>query len=188
MAATINPEFKHVTYTRLLVIARFGDLGLQQELENKLCSQLELLGVTCQTGHEFFFRASEYTIDEVGEKLDKKGIQAVLIVMPLDAGVSKTTLPEELHSDTKSWLGRSSGGYYYNERSTIYKTGGQTIRKPWASFEVRLWDIASDDVVWYATAQTAGNAFASFTTVVRSMASKTVSRLSKAGLVGDRNK
>jgi hypothetical protein len=57
------------------------------------------------------------------------------------------------------------------------------VQDPTASFDLKLIDIESGNVVWSSAAHTEGNAFADGDDLLRSVVRKTVDQLAKDGLV-----
>lgn len=179
-----NPEFRQKTYGKLLVVAAFQDLGLQEALERKIRTELQLRQVECELGCEVIFPGRSFTDEEYADLIVSLGVTGVLIITPQGSGYSDTYIPPS--SKTKT-TGRayptSGGGVTYREKSKTTTTGGYNIHKPWMNFITELYDVNTGESVWYATASSGGSAFANFKNVVRSMGAKTVNQLAKDGLI-----
>lgn len=124
------------------------------------------------------FPGRQYSDVEVTSVLQENHIDAALVLTPGQVGTSSTFVPPTYTSTcTQTAI---NGGC---QQVTTKTSGGMSYEKPWAQFTAQLYDVETGKVVWFGTATTGGNAFASATTLVRSMADKTVSKLVAAGLL-----
>lgn len=172
MTSMPAPEISGRSFRTILVIGNFSDLGVRQQTEQRLAA-------ASQEGHTKFiastsvlFPGRQYSRDEMAAILRTNGIEATLVISPGQAGASNTYVPPTYTSGCTVWT--SSGGC---QQVTTTTSGGYNYSKPWAQFTAQLYDVTSGQVVWYASATTGGNAYASATTLVHSMVDKTLERL-----------
>lgn len=184
MTSRRNPEFRHKTYKKLLVVAAFRDLSLQEAIERKIRTELEQRQVKCELGYEVIFPGKSFTDEEYAELIESLGVTGVLIITPSGSGYSKTYIPPTTKTKTSGVAYPTyGGGVRYREKTKTTTSGGYNLHKPWANFVAQLYDVETGESVWYSTASSGGNAFANFKNVVRSMGAKTVSQLAKDGLI-----
>lgn len=170
-----DSEFGHKSYNKIMVYFGLLDLELRKDAELTLQNKLSQNGVECLPAHQIFFPGRSYSDFETVNIIESNQIDAVLIVDLYDAGSTSTYIPPTTETQTKA----SISGNYLSGSSTTRTYGGYNINKPWASFAAKLIDIDAGSVVWIASAQTKGNAFANSKTLLRSMANKTADRLLK---------
>ncbi len=184
MSARVNPAYEQQTFKKIYVMSSFADLELQTAFEEKLQNSFRGHGVECVFESWVEFDYDVRDADQLLRILDSTGCDGVLAVYPAGSGLSQAYIPKTTSSST-SGSGRvdSFGNIYYNEKTRTSEYGGYNVNKPWANFEATLYDAATFQVAWKASAHTGGNAFANWKTVVRSMAGQTVSKLSEQKLI-----
>jgi hypothetical protein len=172
MTSMPAPEVSGRSFGTILVIGSFADLGVRQQAETRFAA-------ASRDGHTKFvastsvlFPGRTYSQAEMASILHANSIDATLVVSPGQTGASSNYVPPTYTSNCTEWT--SSGGC---QQVTTTSRGGYNYAKPWAQFTAQLYDASTGQVVWYATATTGGNAYASATTLVHSMADKTLERL-----------
>jgi hypothetical protein len=162
-----------------MAFVSLADIGLRQDAETVFERRLAECNIECMPSHKLFFPSRQYSEEEAGRLISQNSIDAVLIVTLSDAGTSSSYVPQQSYTEAQSQIiGNTVSG-----SSTTTSSGGYSIEKPWASFTAQLFDCQTGHVVWVASANTGGNAYASGGTLVRSMADKTVQQLKKDGIV-----
>jgi hypothetical protein len=156
----------------VLVFAAFDDLALRKLGESELTRRLAPYGVVGLPAHQVLFPARSYNSEELQTELAERHIGAVLVVSVTDAGTSESYVPPTFHT-------RMTG----SQTATTTQTGGYTYNKPWAAFRGELFDISSERAVWFATANSGGNAFSSRHTLVRSLCGRIATQLYADGVV-----
>jgi hypothetical protein len=71
----------------------------------------------------------------------------------------------------------------YKKKSTTTYEGGYTLKKPWAEFETRLYDVSNGQMAWIASSFTIGNAYANRNTIINSYCGKKVEQLLEDNLL-----
>ncbi len=184
ITSRVSDELRHRKYYTILVIAAIHDLELKEAMEDKISKSLDNYGIRgFQDNHEFF-PGTTYLLKDYSYFLKQRRVDGVLVIIPVAYGTAQAYIPPTTTSQAHGSL-RSDGfgGFYYGETTESSTSGGYNVSKPWASFMATLYDARQGDAVWYATANTAGNALASNKTLLRSMGGKTVKQLHKDGLL-----
>jgi hypothetical protein len=181
MTSMPAPESRGRELSNIMIMGNFADLGLRQQTEIRFADQNNVRGVKFLPSSTLLFPGREYSQAEIAAVLRDNSIDATLVISPYEAGSSSQYIPPTYTSGCTVWS--SSSGC---QQVTTTQSGGYTYSKPWAQFVAQLYDARTGNVLWYATAATSGNAYASSTTLVRSMADKTVSRLVSDGVIRKR--
>ena len=172
MTSIPSPELGTRTFKSILVIGDFADLGIRRDFEERFVGSNQADHFRFVPSYQVLFPGRQYSQNEMVSILRARSIDATLVVSPGGTGASTTYVPPTYTSGCTVWT--SSGGC---QQVTTTTSGDYTYSKPWAQFTAQLYDANSGQVVWYATATTGGNAYATNTTLVRSMADKTVERM-----------
>ena len=172
MTSVPAPELSGRSFNSILVIANFADLGIRRETELRFANGRTGGSTRFVPSSGVLFPGRQYSQAELADVLREHRIDATLVITPGDAGASAGYVPPTYTSGCTVWT--STGGC---QQVTTTTSGGYNYSKPWAQFTAQLYDVHSGRVVWYATATTGGNAYASANTLVRSMAAKTLERL-----------
>lgn len=184
-----------------MVVAPFRDIGLRQETEGSFIASLktyqEKTKIYRRTRYDRyrpievdFLRSidiippfKEYNHNEIGEKLSEKEIDGILVVALEDYWTSQTYIPK--FSETKGEFKVYGNALHYD--SYTQESGGYYISKPRVKFEIRLYDVASGEVIWMATSVTTGNAFAKYGNLVESLSMLVLEELAKEDIITKQN-
>ena len=167
------------SYKKFIVVVNVQDLGLRQTAEKRFVEKLAARGVEGVPSHVVLFPGKVYQDDEIASKLDELAVEAIVVVEPTGTGSSFHYVPPTTRTQTDARV----YGNQVKGSSTTTTTGGYNVSKPWASFNARVMDASSGNIVWTASATTNGNAYAGAGNLVKSMAGKTVSQMAKDGLL-----
>jgi hypothetical protein len=178
MSSMPSPELMGRSFRNILVVAAFADLGIRRETEDRFATSSSEGHFRFVPSYQVFFPGRQYAPEEIKGLLGQYQIDATLVVFPGQAGATSGYVPPTYNSGCTVW--NSSTGC---TQVTTTQTGGYSYQKPWAQFTARLYDVTTGAAVWVATATTGGNAYASASTLVHSMADKTVQRLTEDGVV-----
>lgn len=179
LIAQRDPAIDANQYDTLLVEAVFQDLGLRRECEMHLVKRLGIRGYTALPSVDILFPGREYTDEELGDIILKHGIDAWLLIGLTGSGYSSTYVPKTTYTEgSATTIGNTTRG---SARTRTY--GGYSVSKPWASFDLKLYDVATGEVAWIATAKSGGNAFSDYGHLVRAIASKAATQLEKDQLL-----
>ncbi|MBL8998312.1 MAG: hypothetical protein JNL44_13450 [Gemmatimonadetes bacterium] len=177
-------EARGRTVDRILVLAEIGDLAMMQAAENALARSTESIvcDPICRSGdsvfvaaHTVLFPGRSYSADTLAAILRQYAIDAVLVLSPSASGMAESFVPPTLTTTCATWNSITT----CNTRAS----GGAVIRKPWATYAARLIDVNNGATLWIATSRSSGSAFATFTTLLDSVALETVKRLRTDGFI-----
>jgi hypothetical protein len=172
MSSIPSPELRGRSFHNILVVASFADLGIRRETEDRFATSSSKGHFRFVPSYQVFFPGRQYTPEETRGMLKQYQIDATLVVFPGQAGATAGYVPPTYTSGCTMW--NSETGC---TQVTTTQTGGYSYAKPWAEFTAQLYDVVTGTAMWVASATTGGNAFAKATTLVHSMADKTVQRL-----------
>lgn len=175
MTSMVNPDVAAPEISRVLVFFPSDDLADRQRVEGAFADRKG--SITFVPAHTVLFPGRTYSEMEVSDRLVAESIDGVLVVSLSDVGSSTSILPTT--SQTRCTL-ISSGGC---QATTTTTTGGGTISKPNAAFQLALVEPSSREVIWVATAESGGNAFADMDNLIDSLADETMSQLVSDGLI-----
>jgi hypothetical protein len=175
MSSVAAPSTAQTVYGRILVVFDLNDLGLRREGEDRFHGTSSTVFIP---SYRVFMPGQQYTKDEMTAALKDQNIDAVLIVKPGAAGAESTHVPGTLNTQCTAY---STEQGCLATQTTV--SGAYDYSKPWATFTAKLVARGSERPVWVATASSGGNAFANAGTLVRSVASKTISQLIADGVI-----
>jgi hypothetical protein len=172
-----NAQLAGRTFSTVLVVGKFQSLEQRRLAEERLCSELSnATTCRCVAWSQAFFPGQDYSADQIRENLQRLQIDAVLTLQPTGSGTSTSYVPQSSTTTSNAYV----TGNTITGTSKTQTSGGYNINKPWASFEATLWSVADDQIAWYATAESGGNAYAGWDNLIKSAAGKTIN-----GLVAD---
>lgn len=178
ISSLVAPEARDRTYHRLLVVFPVNDLEWRRTAEEGFGEAYDGDTATFIPSYQVFFAGRQYSNEEISGLLAEHRVDAALVIILGDAGVSTTRTPTQTTAQCTIWT--STQGCV---QAFAITTGGYDISKPWANFTAVLLDASSGTAVWAASARTGGNAFAGTGTLLRSMAKRTMKQLRADGLV-----
>lgn len=178
MTSVPSPALGGRTFQTVLVFGNIGDLALRTDLETRMAANASDGDHVFIPSHKLFFPGRQYSNEEVRTILASNHVDATLVVSPGETGASSGYIPPTYTSSCTAW--NSNSGC---TQVTTSQAGGFSYSKPWAQFSAQLYDVRTGESVWVATATTGGNAYASASTLVRSMADKTAHQLANDGLL-----
>lgn len=191
MTSMPAPDLRGRAFHSVLAFAQVADLGLRRAMENRLVELTsdsswwrDSAGVTVRThtmvpSYRVFFPGRDYTSDEIAATLRQYGIDATLVITPGERGSTEGFVPPTYTTRCSSF-----SLTYGCQQTTTTTVGGFSYSKPWQEFSVKLFDAATGQEVWIATATSSGDAFAHTSDLVQSMADKTIDRLIADRVIG----
>jgi hypothetical protein len=149
-----------------------------------ISTPFEINSVQSQYWINLFFPGSDYTAEEFVDKLKADSIDAILVVYPEGAGIKSNFIPQITQSNTKGTAYTNPYGQTsYNSKTTTYSSGGYYVDKPWAKATAELYDAKTGTMIWMASINSRGNAFADFKLLAKSMGTKIVQKLAADGII-----
>lgn len=167
-----DPEYSAgKTYSKIAILAPLADLDARSDIERAFAVRLRANGVSSTPSIEIIPPTRKPTNDEIELKLQEGGFDALLLVELTDSYRENIYTPGYA---TTLW-GKSGAITTYS--------GGSAISKPRAKFRLLLIDMSSHQNVWVSSTFTGGNAFATRTTVITSLADTAVNKLKEDRLI-----
>ncbi len=180
VAAVLSPELAGRRYAHLCVSAPDGDLRMRTAAEAAMAQALTERGVTTSSLGALTFPGKTLTDDEIAELVRKTGADGFLVLKPINSWVDEQWIPPTI---------TTSGGYGAYGRpwgwgqSTTWVSGGYNVSRPRATFDVRLFDVAKEDVAWVASIGAAGGGDAAFVELRCEAGRAAIERLVADGLL-----
>jgi hypothetical protein len=178
MSSIPSPEIRGRSFHNVLVVAAFMDLGIRRETEDRFAASSIKGHFRFVPSYQLFFPGRQYTAEETSALLRQHQIDATLVVFPGGSGTTSGYVPPTYKTGCTEW--NSATGC---TEVTTTRSGGFSYDKPWAQFTAQLYDVTTGWSVWVASATTGGNAYATASTLVHSMADKTVQRLTQDNVI-----
>lgn len=172
------PEARGRVFHHVLVVAAVADLDQRQATELRMASHSVGGAFDLVPGYTILFPGREYTKEEVAAVLHAHNIDATLVIQPSATGATPVYVPPTYVTSCTSWNAATGCG-----QTTTTQVSGGDYALPWARFVASLYDAATGNSIWIATATTRGNIFADDQTLANSMADETVTRLIADGLL-----
>ncbi|WP_375632701.1 MULTISPECIES: hypothetical protein [unclassified Bartonella] len=187
LTGIVDPNYKGRFQTKKVVIGGVGmSIFEQKELEDTFEKSLVKYNVQILRGLELFPPTRNYSYNEKEKIITNKGADALLIVSVDNRAISQTYIPPTYHPGTSTST-ISEVGHFTTIRTVTtpgYVSGGHNISKPGISVSVYLiHNTKNKETIWLAKGSSNGNAFASFSNLIVSVAETTVEKLAKEGLI-----
>ena len=171
MTSQVNPAHGEREFTRVVVLGNFQSLEYRHEAEIVFCEDLGYMAEgDCLLAHEIFFPAQEYTEEQISERFRELDVDALIVLKPTDRGTFTSHVPQTSYTTT-------TAAATVNTFSGSNVTQSFNVEQPWGHYEVILYSVPEDQVVWYATAESTGSSHAGSKHLVGSVAEKAVEQL-----------
>jgi hypothetical protein len=175
-----DPDYRAVQFKKILVVANTNKLGDRLNLENRMVEVLDTNGIKAITSYSIFPPTREFTDSLKEDLMIGNKIDGCLMIYFGEKGIEQVQIPI-IGSKTKGTVTNNSRGADYESQTTYI--GGQILDKPYAEFEIKLFDVINGRMAWIASSFTGGNAYANFNTVYNSFCDKIVDKLSQDNLI-----
>jgi hypothetical protein len=129
--------------------------------------------------YKLFFPGRSYTDEEISAIDKQYHIDALLVISLGETGISTVTMP----SQTNTTCGAAANSTTVAAACSTSQSTGMTYHRPWATWTTKMWSMRTGQVVWVASANTGGNAYANWHTVMHSMVGSTISKLKDDSLI-----
>lgn len=179
MTSFRDPSFATKTFHKILVVAPFADMESKTKAEGAFVKRLAKYSAEGIPSIQVFMPTRTYTNEELLKLLSENMIDGVLLVTLTDAYTKQAYVPAS--SSTYGQATLTGNTVNYSAHTQQY--GGYYISKPRVRYEMRLYDVLTGNTAWVATSLTRGNAFASFDTLIGSLADTAVDKLRDDGLL-----
>lgn len=184
MTSFKDPDYQKAEFKRILIVANTNDLEDRQRLESKMVEVFSEVGVFALESFKLFPPTRELSDEDKVDLLLKNNIDAFISISVGESGVSEVYVPQTSSTTkTEGNVNVYGNTASYKQKSKTTYQGGYTLNKPWAEFEIKLYDVSNSQMAWIASSFTGGNAYANKNTVINSYCGKTVDQLLEDNLI-----
>lgn len=180
ITSVVDPEFKKAQFSDVLVISTFSDLMYKEKIEDNFKKYGKSKNISISTGSEIMPPTRSYSNAEISNILEYNNIDCILVIALQDYWTSQTYVPKSTSTyGSASIIGNT---IVYSQKKKNY--GGGFISKPRVTFESRLFDAKTGNVIWRSTSLTKGNALADFSDLASSLSRTTINKLLTDRIIG----
>lgn len=180
ITSVVDPEFKKAQFSDVLVISTFSDLMYKEKIEDNFKKFGNSKNISISTGSEILPPTRNYSNYEISNILEYNNIDCILVIALQDYWTSQTYVPKSTTTyGSASIIGNT---IVYSQKKKNY--GGGFISKPRVTFESRLFDAKTGNVIWRSTSLTKGNALADFSDLSSSLSRTTINKLLTDRIIG----
>lgn len=198
MVSVTDEEYNNSQFTRILVVAPYDNLEIRESVEALFAQEISVETISesiiAYKGIDLLPPLREYTREEISNRLQEKGIQAVLVAAVTDFWQTVYQTPEititkektKARSTISNWGGLLSVSTISEGSSRTQKIPGIKFIRSNVKLDVRLflYDLSAlPKMIWRANSTTSGNYLASGSKVMRDAAAKIAAKLTIEGLL-----
>ncbi|OGU73750.1 MAG: hypothetical protein A2V93_04685 [Ignavibacteria bacterium RBG_16_34_14] len=179
-----DPDYKSIQFGKILVVGNTNKLDDRLNLENRLTEIFIANGIKAVTSYSIFPPTREFSDSIKTELMLANEIDGCLMIYFGEIGIQQVQIPiigSKTTGKIKSTNIKPFTTSTYESKTTYI--GGQVLDKPYAEFEIQLFDVINGKMAWIANSFTGGNAYANFNTVYNSFCNKLVEKLAFDKLV-----
>ncbi|MDR3598783.1 hypothetical protein [Clostridium sp.] len=175
-----DPDYRAVQFKKILVAANTNKVSDRLNMENRIVEVLATNGLKSIPSYSIFPPTREFTDSLKKVLMIESKIDGCLMIYFGDRGIDQVQIPV-IGSSTKGTVNKNNNGATFSSLTTFI--GGQVLDKPYAEFEIKLFDVVNGKTAWIANSFTGGNAYADFNDVYESFCDKVIYKLSKDNLI-----
>lgn len=186
----VDPDFRDKSYGRILLSALDSDLAQRTATETIFREKFAGLETVAIGSLDILLPTREWKDDEIFPLMKEHGIDAVLMIEETAFSQERQFIPRETIIDTHEYLSGRSFRYHprlgygrSHTRTTVRSFGGYYVDLPRIRHELRLYDVATKRMAYYATSLTEGDSQVSYEKLIDALAREAVARLVNQGLV-----
>lgn len=167
------PKLSKLKFKKFLVVAQLPDIESRILTEKAFIKEFAWFDIDAIPSIEIFPPIKNYSEKEIQEIIEQNNIDGVLVVGLADYWLSEFYIPEgSLSKGSVSLYGNLLSYQNYTQ-----KYGGFSFTAPRAKFAIYLFDSRSGQLAWLGTSFTRGNGYATYKTLVKSLAMEVVRKL-----------
>lgn len=180
VASSTAAEARGRTFARICVSTPDGDLIARRTVERAIADELGRSGADALQLGDLLFPGREHGEEEVREQVRNSGADGFLTIVPLQSWFDTHYVPPMV---TSTWdYGRRGHPYGWGFSST-WVSGGYTVSRPNATFDVRLLDVRTEQVVWVASVTASASSDTSWAEIRARAGRDAVRQLAEDGLL-----
>lgn len=169
------PDYTSRTFRNILVVCETKNQSNKQILEDYLAQKLQQKNTASIQSYKLFSLTAELTDEQKKEIILNNSIDALLIIDLGEIGVKESYLPFFTTVNTRNQNGETVTNSSYS--------GGYNIERPFAEFNINLYDAKTGNIAWSANSYTDGNGLANFNDVYRSFSDEIVADILEKELI-----
>ena len=168
----VDPDYRDSSFKKILVTANTDKLDFRLKIENTISNNLTENGTVSVASYVLFPPTRTFTDSVKSAVMSANKFDACLIVTLGEKGVENFQNPI-IASTTNGTIAPNG-----TVNTTTTYLGGEFTSKPYAEFDLKLFDVKTGKMAWIANSITGGNAYADFETVYNSFCKNVVMKLS----------
>ncbi|HBF37404.1 MAG TPA: hypothetical protein DDW50_08805 [Firmicutes bacterium] len=173
LTSYIDPDFKNVTYNKLMIFADTNNIESRTKFERIIVSQFADKSINAVSSLDIFPPTREIDSKEIPNILAQNGIDGTLRFRETNFKTGSTYIPGQTYSNT---YGNIIGNSVYTNTSS-YTTPGYNINNVNATYEVKIIDAKTEKTAWIATANTNGESVSGLEELARSFGNGLIEKL-----------
>ena len=175
-----DPDYSNIQFRKILVVGNTNKLDDRLNLEEQLTKVFIDNGIEAIASYTIFPPTRSLSDNKKESLMLENEIDACLMVYFGERGIQQVQIPL-VSKNTTGKMEEHGNRLEYKETTTYI--GGQIVDKPYAEFEMKLYDVYNGKMAWIADSFTGGNAYADFNTVYSSFCNKIVDQLGADNIV-----
>ncbi|MCR9176153.1 MAG: hypothetical protein NXI19_09165 [Alphaproteobacteria bacterium] len=175
---------------KTMVFAGSMPLAERIPVESKFVELLDAEGIEAVRGVDIIPPTQKMSKEQIAQTLMDSEIDQTIVFSGYQKSLDSQYVPQTYTPGTSYSTVNVYGntGYITTNTTPGYTTGGYTIKKPRFSYDINLHDARSGAILWTASADARGNAFADADGFAHSTAASTITKLKNDGLIKSVNK
>jgi len=177
-----DPDFAGARYKKIMVKCEGTDMRTVKKIERLFCEKLNSSSSTAAIADfEIFLPTREYSDDDFYSTLEKRGVDAFLILELTDKYFEEYQNPTYVSSKRVT-------RYRYGRRVTTERTivtGGDISQLPNLKYRLTLYDTKTGRKAWIASSHTSGSELADLSIMIESLAGKCLEELKAKGMISN---
>ena len=175
-----DPDYRAVQFKKILVVANTNKLSDRLAMENRFVGAFEDNNITAIGSYTIFPPTREFSDSSKIEIMLRNNIDCCLMLYFGQRVIEQIQIPV-IGSLTKSAITKNNNEAKISSNTTFI--GGQVVDKPYAEFEIKLFDVYNGRTAWIANSLTGGSAYSDFNIVYKSFCDKIIDRLFEDNLI-----
>lgn len=169
-----EPGFSSRTFGNIMVVCETKDQSKKQMLEDYITQKFQQCNIPSVQSYKLF-SPEGLTDEQKKEVVLKNSIDGLLVINLGEIGVKESYIPFLTSTNTVSQNGQTVTNTSYS--------GGYSIERPFAEFNIHLYEAETGNIAWSGNSYTGGNGLANFNDVYRNFSDEIVSDLLKKELI-----
>lgn len=174
-----DPAYKETVFQNVLIVVPDSSFERREKLEEIITKNLIKKGIQATKSIDLFPPTRTFSEEELSQILIQNGIESFLVVAQSDYWITHKYIPRSSSTSGNAY----SSGNNIHFQSTTQESGGYTISKPNAKYELRLFDTSTQNLAWIGNATVNGSAISGYNDLASGLANKLANQLLKDGII-----